>query len=67
MMAMRFDQDGNDDGDDDVILLQTVTSGCDIVFPKVASYLIVSAVIWDWLAMMIFLQTELARFPTWLH
>ena len=45
MMAMRFDQDGNDDGDDDVILLQTVTSGCDIVFPKVASYLIVSAVI----------------------
>ena len=33
MMAMRFDQDGNEDGDDDVILL----------------------------------QTELARFPTWLH
>ena len=70
MMAMRFEQDGNEDGDDDVILLQTVTSGCDIVFPKVASYVMASAVIWDWLAMktmMILLQTELARFPTWLH
>ena len=51
MMAMRFDQDGNEDGDDNVILLQTVTSGCDIVFPKVASYLMASAVIGDWLAM----------------